>query len=50
MVYVRDILIGKNKDKSKFYMLNFGVMVVKEFEIIDEEFVWYLLNVNYIVL
>jgi hypothetical protein len=46
--YVRDVLTGKNKDKSKLHTLNLGAMAAKEFETTDEEFARHLSNVNYI--
>ncbi|HII4320756.1 TPA: immunity protein Tsi6 family protein [Enterobacter cloacae] len=48
VAYVRDILTGKNKDKSKLHALNLGAMAEKEFETTDEELARHLSNVNYI--
>lgn len=48
VTYVRDILTGNNKDKSKLHTLNLGAMAAKEFETTDEELARHLSNVNYI--
>ncbi|HCR1837505.1 TPA: hypothetical protein ONB80_003895 [Enterobacter kobei] len=48
VAYVRDLLAGKEKDKSKLHTLNLGAMAAKEFETTDEELARHLSNVNYI--
>lgn len=48
LIYVRNVLAGKEKDKSKLHALNLGAMASKEFETTDAELARHLSNVNYI--
>lgn len=46
--YVKDILSGKEKDKSRIHTMNLGVLASKEFDTSDPELAKQLSNVNYI--
>ncbi|MFH2246767.1 immunity protein Tsi6 family protein [Enterobacter sichuanensis] len=46
--YIRSILTGAEKDKSKLHTLNPGVLASKEFDTTDAELAQHLSNANYI--
>ena len=46
--YIRSILTGAEKDKSKLHTLNLGVLASKEFDTTDAELAQHLSNANYI--
>lgn len=46
--YIKSILIGAEKDKSKLHALSLGVLASKEFDITDAELAQHLSNANYI--
>lgn len=46
--YIKLILIGTEKDKSKLHALNLGVLASKEFDTTDVELAQHLSNANYI--
>ena len=48
LVYIKRILTGDEKDKSKLHTLNLGVLASKEFDTTDEELSQHLSNANYI--
>ena len=46
--YIKSILTGAEKDKSKLHTLNLGVLASKEFDTTDAELAQHLSNANYI--
>ena len=46
--YIKSILIGVEKYKSKLHTLNLGVLASKEFDTTDVELAQHLSNANYI--
>jgi len=46
--YIKSVLVGAEKDKSKLHSLNLGVLASKEFDTTDAELAEHLSNANYI--
>lgn len=46
--YIKSLLIGAEKDKSKLHALNLGALASKEFDTTDAELAEHLSNANYI--